>query len=228
RPPDHHPRAAAQRAAAADTGPAAATPRGNTTRWRTRSRAARQHARAALDRPTRAATNSRGARARMRDRNDHSQARPAAARPARRRTACSRTTGALVVAPRTDHLRGNLCTTRSADPRLLRADDPLPARPKRRPQTQPRTPHDPRHPQTLTPRDDRLHRTTHSRRQNTTQSNPLPQALPRPQALPATRTRTATGDLTDIEASLAQSIHLSRARVALAHHVPRRHKPHPR
>src|SRR5439155_23236571 len=83
----------------------------------------------------------------MRDRNDHSQARPAAARPARRRTACSRTTGALVVAPRTDHLRGNLCTTRrrSADPRLLRADDPLPARPKRRPQTQPRTTHDPRH-----------------------------------------------------------------------------------
>src|SRR5439155_4835481 len=207
RPPDHHPRAAAQRAAAADTGPAAATPRGNTTRWRTRSRAARQHARAALDRPTRAATNSRGARARMRDRNDHSQARPAAARPARRRTACSRTTGALVVAPRTDHLRGNLCTTRrrSADPRLLRADDPLPARPIRRPQTQPRTPHDPRHPQTLTPSDDLLHRTPTRRRQNTTRSKPLPQALPRPQPLLPPRTRTAARDLTNIEASLAQS-----------------------
>src|SRR5439155_9408653 len=34
---------------------------------------------------------------------------------------------------------------------------------------------------------------------------PLPQALPRPQPLPATRTRSATGDLTDIEASLAQA-----------------------
>src|SRR3989442_9384470 len=33
---------------------------------------------------------------------------------------------------------------------------------------------------------------------------PLPQALPRPQPLPATRTRSATGHLTNIEASLAQ------------------------
>src|SRR6266566_5388274 len=148
----------------------------------------------------------------MRDRNDHSQARPAAARPARCRTACGRTTGALLVTPRTDHLRGGLRTPRrrSTDPRLVRADDPLPARPKRRPQTQPSTTHDPRHPQTLTPRDDRLHRTTHSRRQDTTRSNPLPQALPRPQPLPPTRTRTATGDLTDIEASLAQPTCLAR------------------
>src|SRR5437879_10906674 len=139
----------------------------------------------------------------MRDRNEHAQTRPAAARPARRRTACGRTTGALLVAPRTDHLRGSLRTTRrrSADPRLLRADDPLPARPKRRPQTQPRTAHDPRHPQTLTPGDDRLHRTMPAGRQDTTRSKPLPQALP----LPTPRTRTADDDLTNIEASLAQA-----------------------
>ena len=40
----------------------------------------------------------------------------------------------------------------------------------------------------------------------TTRSKPLPQALPRPQPLPPTRTRTASGDLTDIEASLAQAM----------------------
>jgi hypothetical protein len=36
-------------------------------------------------------------------------------------------------------------------------------------------------------------------------SQPLPQALPRPQPLPTTRTRAATGDLTNIEASLAHA-----------------------
>src|SRR5205823_2628448 len=65
--------------------------------------------------------------------------------------------------------------------------------------------HDPRHPQTHPPRHDRLHRTTPTRRQDTPRSKPLPQALPRPQPLPPTRTRTSTGDLTDIEASLAQA-----------------------
>ena len=142
-----------------------------------------------------------------RDRNAHSQARAAAARPTRRRSARRRSTRPLLVTPRTDHLRGSLraARRRSADPRLLRADDPLPARPKRRPQTQPRTAHDPRHPQTLTPRHDRLHPATPPRRQDTTRSKPLPQALPRPQPLPATRTRNTTGHLTDIEASLAQT-----------------------
>src|SRR5439155_20481529 len=84
-----------------------------------------------------------------------------------------------------------------------------PARPQRRPQTQPRPAHDPRHPQTLTPRHDRLHRTTPARRQDPTRSQPLPQALPRPQPLPTPRTRTATGDLTNIEATLAQGTSLS-------------------
>ena len=50
----------------------------------------------------------------------------------------------------------------------------------------------------------RLHRTPPARRQDTTRSKPLPQALPRPQPLPPTRTRTANDHLTDIEASLAQ------------------------
>src|SRR5206468_1960825 len=124
----------------------------------------------------------------------------------RGRTARRRTTRALLVAPRTDHLRSSLRTTRrrSPDPRLLRPNDPLPPRPKRRPQTQPRTTHDSRHTQTLTPRHDRLHRPTPPRRQDTTRSQPLPQALPRPQPLPATRTRTARDDLTNIEAALAQ------------------------
>ena len=66
--------------------------------------------------------------------------------------------------------------------------------PIRRPKTQPRPAHDPRHPQTHTPRHDRLHRTTTARRQNTPRSKPLPQALPRPQPLPATRTRKSTND----------------------------------
>ena len=44
-----------------------------------------------------------------------------------------------------------------------------------------------------------------ARRQDTTRSKPLPQALPRPQPLPPTRTRTADRDLTDIEASLGQT-----------------------
>src|SRR5439155_17341683 len=92
---------------------------------------------------------------------------------------------------------------RRPDTRLLRPNNPLPARPKRRPQTEPRTAHDPRHTKALTPRDDRLHRTARPRRQNTTRSKPLPQALPRPQPLPPTRTRNATGDLTDIESTLA-------------------------
>ena len=74
----------------------------------------------------------------------------------------------------------------------------------RRPKTQPRTAHDPRHTKTLTPRNDRLHRTTPTRGQNATRGKPLPQALPRPQPLPPTRTRSAARDLTDIEASLAQ------------------------
>ncbi len=79
----------------------------------------------------------------------------------------------------------------------------LRARPKRRPKTQPCTAHDPRHTKTLTPRHDRLHPTTPARGQDPTRSQPLPQTLPRPQPLPTPRTRTATGDLTDIEASRA-------------------------
>jgi transposase len=93
---------------------------------------------------------------------------------------------------------------RRPDPRLLRANHPLPARPLRRPQTQPGAPPDPRHTQTHTPRHDRLHRTASAGGQDATRSKPLPQALPRPQPLPPTRTRTANRDLTDIEASLAQ------------------------
>jgi transposase len=112
----------------------------------------------------------------------------------------------LLVPPRPDHLRSGVCTARRLrpDPRELRANSPLPPRPKRRPQTQPRTTHDPRHQTPHTSADDRLHRTAHPRRQEPPRSDPLPQALPSPQPLPPPRTRTATSDLTDIEASLAQ------------------------
>ncbi len=156
-----------------------------------RPRAARQQARAALDRPTRPAADRRGTRARTRDRNAHPQARTAAARPARRRTARRCPTRPLLVTPGPHRIGSRLRATRrrSADPRLLRSDDPLPTRPIRRPQTQPRAAHDPRHTETLTPRDDRLHRTTPPRRQDPTRSKPLPQALPRPQPLPPPRTR---------------------------------------
>src|SRR5207247_788401 len=139
------------------------------------------------------------------DRTAHAQPRTAAARPARRRPPRRRTTPPLLVTPRPNRLRSSLPTRRSPDPRLLRPNDPLPARPIRRPQTQPRPAHDPRHTKTLTPRHDRLHRTTPPRGQDPTRSKPLPQALPRPQPLPPTRTRNAADDLTNIEASLAQT-----------------------
>ena len=130
----------------------------------------------------------------------------AAARPARRRTSRRRTTRPLLVTPRTHPLRSRLRQTRRrrTNPRILRPDDPLPPRPLRRPQTQPRTAHDPRHPQTHTPAHDRLHRTPPHRRQDPTRSKPLPQALPRPQPLPPTRTPATDRDLTNIEASLAK------------------------
>ena len=104
-------------------------------------------------------------------------------------------------------LRSRLRQTRrrSTNPRVLRPADPLPPRPPRRPQTQPRPAPDPRHTQTHTPTDDRLHRTPPHRRQDPTPSKPLPQAPPRPQPLPPTRTRTANRHLTHIEASLAQA-----------------------
>ena len=90
-----------------------------------------------------------------------------------------------------------------SDPRLLGTDDPLPARPQRRPQAQPSAAHDPRHQRPHAPADDRLHQPSHPRRQEPPRSKPLPQALPRPQPLPTTRSRSAAGDLTNIEASLA-------------------------
>jgi transposase len=93
---------------------------------------------------------------------------------------------------------------RSADPSLLRPDHPLPPRPIRRPQTQPRAPHHPRHPETLRPSDDLLHRTPTRRRQDPTRSKPPPQALPRPQPPPTPRTPT-NDRLTFIEASLAHA-----------------------
>ncbi len=119
----------------------------------------------------------------------------------------SRTARPLLVTPRTHHLRGGLRKARRhrTDPRLLRPNSPLPPRPIRRPKTQPRAPPDPRHTQTHSSRHDRLHRTPPPGRQDPTRSKPLPQTLPRPQHLPPTRTRTATSDLTDIEASLAQA-----------------------
>src|SRR5206468_10132842 len=113
----------------------------------------------------------------------------------------------VLVTPRPNRVGSRVRTPRrrSTDTGLLRPDHPLPPRPERRPKTQPCTTHDPRHTETLTPRHDRLHPTATPRRQDTTRSKPLPQALPRPQPLPTPRTRTATGDLTDIEASLAQA-----------------------
>ena len=60
-----------------------------------------------------------------RDRNDHAQTRAAAARPTRRRTARGRTTRALLVTPRTDHLRSSL---RAGSPAQHRSPPP-PAKP---------------------------------------------------------------------------------------------------
>ena len=74
-------------------------------------------------------------------------------------------------------------------------------------------PHDRRHPSTHRPRDDRLHRTPHQRRQNAARSDPLPQALPRPQPLQAPRERSLTDQLTNKEASLAQARDLRRRQI---------------
>ena len=74
----------------------------------------------------------------------------------------------------------------------------------RRPQTQPRTAHDPRHPQAHTPRHDRLHRTTPAGRQDRREAN---RCLKRYLARNLYRLleQRADRDLTDIEASLAQA-----------------------
>ena len=142
------------------------------------------------------------------------QARATTARPARRRTTRRRTAHPLLVTPRPHQIRGRLRTPRwrRPHPGLLRPDRPLPARPQRRPQTQPRAPHDPRHPETPSSAHDHLHRAPPPGRQDPTRSKPLPQALPRPQPLPATRTRSPASGLTDIEASLAQAMCLSPVR----------------
>src|SRR5205085_2309129 len=172
------------------------------------SRAAREHARPTLGRPTRAAAASRGTRARTPDRGPHAQTRAAAPRPARCWTARRRPARPLLVTPWPHPLGSSLRTARRrrSDPGLIRPDRPPPARPLRRPQTQPRTAHDPRHTETHASADEGLHRTTNPGRQDPPRSKPLPQAQPGPQPLPAPRTRTANGDLTNIEASLA---HLS-------------------
>jgi len=71
---------------------------------------------------------------------------------------------AQLVAPRPDQKRGRLRPARRLrpDPGLLRTDDPLPARPQRRPATEPRAAHDPRHQAPCTPADARLHRATNT------------------------------------------------------------------
>jgi len=76
---------------------------------------------------------------------------------------------------------------RRPHPRLLRPDHPLPPRPGRRPQTQPRPANDHPHPPPAAPGHDRLHRTPPSRRQDQPRKRPLPEALPRPPPLPTTR-----------------------------------------
>ena len=68
-----------------------------------------------------------------RDRDAHTQAGAAAARAARCRTARRRADPDLLVAPGPDQKRGRLRAPRRLrpDPRLLRPDGPLPARPQR-------------------------------------------------------------------------------------------------
>jgi transposase len=64
-----------------------------------------------------------------------------------RETARRRAARPLLVTPRQDRIGSRVreARRRSTDPRLLREDDPLPPRPKRRPKTQPCSAHDPRH-----------------------------------------------------------------------------------
>ena len=92
----------------------------------------------------------RRARARTRDREARSQSRPSAARPARRRCALAAQVAALLVPPRPPSERGRVRPARRhrPDPSLLRPDDPLPPRPRRRPKTQPDAAPDPHHPET--------------------------------------------------------------------------------
>ena len=87
----------------------------------------------------------------------------------------------------------------SPNPSQLRQDDPLPARPRRRPPTKPRAPHDHPQPTPHRQRNQGLHRPPPRRGKNPTRSHPLPQTLPRPQPLP--NTRDDAHHLTLIEAS---------------------------
>ena len=173
---------------------------------RNRSRAPWHSARPQGGRATHSAADGRGTRTRPRDRAPHLEARSPAARPARHRTAARRPAPSLLVTPRTPQKRSGLRPPRrrSPDPRLFWPNDPLPARPRRRPETQPHPPPDHRHPPPLAPADDRLHQPANPTRKEPPRSDPLPQALPRPQSLPAPRAP-ASDDLTNIEASLIWS-----------------------
>jgi hypothetical protein len=136
------------------------------------------------------------------DRTADQQARPATAQPTRNRPTARRPDRALLVTPRPPRQRGRLrqARRRRPTPRLLGSDDPLPARPRRRQTTQPRSPPDHPHPTANAPTDHRLHRAPPSRRKEPPRGHPLPQALPRPQPLPTPRAPTSNG-LTNIEAS---------------------------
>jgi hypothetical protein len=106
-------------------------------------------------------------------------------------------------ARRRDRGRRPLCQRRPArprrrpgtDPRQFGQEQPPPARPGRQPSDQRRDPSNRCHPRPLPPRDPRLHRPQACRRQEHQSSHPLPQAPPRATRLaptPAAQPRTAT------------------------------------
>src|SRR5881275_3316532 len=88
----------------------------------------------------RAAAASRGTRARTPDRGPYAQTRAAAPRPALCWTARRRPARALLVTSWPHPIGSSLRTARRrrSDPGLIWADRPIPARPKRRSQTEPR------------------------------------------------------------------------------------------
>ena len=110
----------------------------------------------------------------------------------------ARPTARRLVAPRPAPLRGRLRPPRRrcAGASLERPDHPSPAQPRRRPATQPRTPHDRPPPPPPRPSDQGLHRPPDRRGQDAPRGHPAAQALPRSTPLPAAPKPGAASGLT--------------------------------
>jgi hypothetical protein len=133
---------------------------------------------------------------------------PGAPRRARHRSDRRGTTDRHLVTPRPSPQRGRVRPPgrRRTATGIKRTHDTPSTEPRRRPPTQPRTPHRHPPPPTTRPRHPRLHRTTRHRREKPTRRNPDPQALPRTPPLPRHAEREPIDDSTVIGDSFRNSM----------------------